>query len=189
MPSKTIPLALPLSTAPGRDGFVGGNRLVNCYAQKRIVNGKAGTLISPVAGLKSFVTLAGATSIRGMIEVDGVGYVVADALLYSVTSSGVATLLGAIPGAGPVSMARNRRTPSPDIIIVSDGLVYLTNGSTVSRLSDEDLPPPNGVVVINGYAVYTIADGRILASAIDNAGNWLSGEDWVLPSADPGVIF
>lgn len=172
MATRTVPVPLPVTTSPGRDGFIGGARLINCMAVTRQTHGsKPQTQVWATAGLKDFVTLAGASDIRGVLEVDGVGYVVAGPLLYTVTPSGTPTLIGAVSGTGAVKMDRNRRQPSPDIVIVSDGLVYICNGTTLTHSVDTDLPPPNGVVVIDGYAVYTIADGRILASAIDEAGN------------------
>ena len=171
MATRSIPIPLPTTTSPGRDGFIGGHRLVNCFARKRLTRGKPTTQIWAIAGLAQFATLSGASTIRGMIEMDGVGYVVGGPLLYSVSQSGVVALIGPVPGTGPVYMDRNRRQPNPELVIVSDGLRYLYSGGAVAPLGDTDLPPPNGVVVIDGYAIFSIPDGRLFASQIDDAGN------------------
>lgn len=171
MATRSIPIPLPTTTSPGRDGFIGGHRLVNCFARKRLTRGKPTTQIWAIAGLAQFATLSGASTIRGMIEMDGVGYVVGGPLLYSVSQSGVAALVGPVPGTGPVSMARNRRQPNPELVIVSDGLRFIYTGGAVAALGDADLPPPNGVIVIDGYAIFSIPDGRLFASQIDEAGN------------------
>ena len=172
MATRLIPVPLPMTTAPGRGGYIGGQRLVNCFAKKRVTRGgKPGVQIWAVAGLASFATLSGASTVRGMIEMDGTGYVVGGPLLYSVSQSGVVTTIGPVPGTGQVHMDRNRRTPNPELVIISDGLRYLYSNGAVAAMSDPDLPSPNGVVVIDGYAIYTISDGRLFASQIDEAGN------------------
>jgi hypothetical protein len=125
-----------------------------------------------------------------MIEVDGTGYVVAGPLLYAISPSGGVTLIGALPGDKPVVMDRNRRQPNAEIVIVSNGLVFLCTGTTVTQVSDPDLITPNGVTVIDGYAVYSIPDGRLLASEIDEAGNidpLSSAKEDTAPDANVGI--
>jgi hypothetical protein len=95
------------------------------------------TAIIQRAGLADFGLLAGG-ALRGAYRKDGsLGgdvFFVAGETLYRVTSAGVATSMGTIPGAGPVSIDGNA-----SIIGIANGAgLYSCNGSTVSTVSVPD---------------------------------------------------
>jgi hypothetical protein len=78
---------------------------------------------------------------------------------------------GTIPGADSVFMARNMRTfPHIAILTASGGYYYIdTSDDSVSAINDSDLPTPNSLSVLDRYVVFSISDGTIYHSALDDA--------------------
>lgn len=162
-------LALPTGSNKGREPYVGVTSLVNCYAEAGGADQKSEMQIWAAPGLDQLVAIAGSGGIRGMIEVDGVAYVVAGRTLYQVDSGGLAVVIGGIPSDGYVGMARNQRATGVQTVVVCDGLAWVTTGGTLTRITDADLPPPIDVCVVNRSAIFMTADGRMFRSEIDDA--------------------
>jgi hypothetical protein len=69
-------------------------------------------------------------------------------------------------------MARNRKSPNPQIMLVSDGLRYICENDVLTSIADTDLPNANSVTSLDGYFVATISDGRFFISSIDEGTAW-----------------
>lgn len=104
--------------------------------------------------------------VRAMFELDGSLYVVAGRVIYRVDQTGTATIIGGCASDGLVTMDRNRKS-TPQIAVVCDGLSQLIESGIVTQITDQDLPPANGVAGIDGYFVFTHPSGQWTLSNID----------------------
>ncbi len=165
-----VPIQLGRGSNKGRHGQEGLASFVNCYVEHLGEGGKVEWPIYAINGLDAFGDdLTGGGEIRAMLTVDSQVLIVSGRQLFATTASGSPmTLVGGIPSDGFVTMARNRRTPNPDVVIVCDGQWFIYNGGTLTQGSDPDLPPPIAVVEVDGYFVFVIADGRWFISGIDD---------------------
>ncbi len=163
------PFPIPKSSTPGARPGEGEGRLFNCYS---VTEGDR-SYVRRTAGLARLVA-TGKTGIRGLLDVNGVLYVVFDGSVVTVSGSTVTTLTGSIPGSDPVTLARNNRVTdgasTPDIVAVrSSGGAYVLTSSTVSAYPDADLPATvNSVTFLSGFFVFSIPDGRIFASELNS---------------------
>lgn len=165
-------LELPSSSNPGRYGADGYVRLINCYPESR---GKEGKIVLPLYasdGLSLFATLTGGGQCRGAIEVNGALWVVSGRLLFKVTSSGIVTTIGAVPGTGPCYMAQNQKSPTPQIVIVSEGIRFIVNDGVLETIDDSDLVAPNSVVFLNQRFVFTALSGRFQWSELSEGNDY-----------------
>lgn len=164
-----IPLALPPQSNQGESPYSGVAALINCYAVPEGDEQKSKLRIRAAAGLDGLATLDTTGGIRGLIEVDGVAYVVAGPTIFQVDSGGTETLIGGLPSDGYVGMARNQRGTGVQTILACDGLSRIIVGGTLTAITDPDLPPAVDVCVINRSAIFCSADGRMVRSEIDDA--------------------
>ena len=113
------------------------------------------------AGLTELVT-AGSGPIRGIARepgcFNGDMIVVSGSTAYRVTTAGVATSLGSIPGGNRVSMAIG-----PNAALIANGTaLYSTDGSTVSAVSFPDGAGVTSVAWLNGYFLAVRANSQRL---------------------------
>lgn len=86
---------------------ISSQRAVNCYAEKEPQDAKSSVAVLGLHGLTNFATL-GNGPIRAMHVMNGVLYALSGGTLYSVSSAGVATVLGGtVGGSGPIVMIDN----------------------------------------------------------------------------------
>ncbi|POR52399.1 hypothetical protein [Bosea psychrotolerans] len=163
------PLPFPKSSTPGVRPGEGEGRYVNCYP----VQEGDRSYVRRVAGLSRSVA-TGKTGIRGLLDVNGVSYVVFTGAVVTVAADGtVTTLAGAIPGSDGVTLARNNKVTAgastPDIVAVREGGgAYLLTATTVAAYPDADLPATvNSVDFLGGYFLFSIPDGRLFASELN----------------------
>lgn len=157
-----VALTYPKSSTPGPRPGEGAGRLVNVYA---FFDGDEPT-IGPAPGLVPFALVAAGP--RGFLKLsDAILYVAVTDALYSVSAAGVAMLVGGLPGSQPVTMARNNRSPSPDVAIVAEGNAYVTNGTTVTDYPDADVGSPTSVTFLDGYFVFSYGDGTVRATGLN----------------------
>ena len=159
---------------PDKSGFASVQRLLNGYSEALGQAAKSPLPVYGVPGTTRFDT--GMTGLngpcRGMIYVYGKGlYAVAGTSAALFDDEGNATLIsGSIPGSSMVIMDANQRT-NPQIGIIADGVYYVldtgTNAITAANVST--LPAPNSVTFLDGYLVFSIADGRIFHTALNDA--------------------
>ncbi|MEK1931855.1 MAG: hypothetical protein AAAC47_19145, partial [Pararhizobium sp.] len=166
MPGSPFPF--PKSSTPGARPGEGEGRLFNCY---NVVEGDR-TYVRRTAGLAQLVA-TGKTGIRGLIDINGVLYVVFTGSVVTVSGTTVTTLTGSIPGSDGVTLARNNKVTAgastPDIVAVREsGGAYVLTSSTVSAYPDADLPSTvNSVTFLEGFFLFSIPDGRIFASDLN----------------------
>lgn len=163
------PFPIPKSSTPGSRPGEGEGRLMNCYS---VTEGDR-SYVRRTAGLAQLVA-TGKTGIRGLLDVNGVLYVVYTGSVVTVDGSTVTTLTGSIPGSDGVTMARNNKVTgeasTPDIVAVREsGGAYVLTSSTVSAYPDADLPATvNSVTFLEGFFLFSVPDGRLFASELNS---------------------
>lgn len=187
MAGRRVPLTLGTQSNPGRYGYDGAGRLINCYVEGRGKEGRAELPLYVVDGLASFATLTGGAEVRAMIYVSPFLYVVSGRQVFKVDGSGTVTTLGGLASDGPVYMARNRRSPDPQIGIVCDGTYKVIQGGVLSDVADSDLPPPSYLTDLDGYFIFGVPNGRMYASGIDDA-TTIDALDFAVAESHPDDI-
>ena len=182
MAKRPTPINFGMESTPARHGPDGGAEHINCYVEPT-KDGVTETPIYATDGLDEFATLTNGTGWRGGLVIDDIAYVVDGLYLFEVDTEGTATALGSIAGELPVQMCRNEASP-PQITMVTDGLRYVYDGSTVSEITDPDLPAPIGCATLNGRTIYALPGGRIFRSAINDTTD-ISALDFHSAEADP----
>jgi hypothetical protein len=130
---------------------VSAQRCVNAYLEVQPQDAKYGAAVFGCPGIETFANV-GSGPIRGLFEMGGVAYVVSRNELYSLSSGGLATLLGTgITGLNRVSIAGN----GIEVIIVNGSLGFVYNTSTTAfvQISDGDFNVANTVTFIDSYFV------------------------------------
>jgi hypothetical protein len=156
------PLKPALQFSQGRSFNWSGAELINCFAEKADGDRLEDFAVMATPGLTAW-TNVGPGPARGSIMCAGVLYVVSGGFLYSVSSAGLATLLGAIAGSGPVSIACNYT----QVCIAANGTGYVLSGGVLST----PLPTTvSSVIYADGYILWAQDDSeQFFISAIDNA--------------------
>ena len=167
----TVKLNFGTGSDPGRYGPDSGPRHFNCFVEP-VFEGKHPAPLVADDGFDLFVALPGGGSCRGMLEMAGLLFVVSGAAVYSVTTSGVAVLIGSLPGstATNVSMAHNA-APTPELVIISNNVPFQVTGGVLTQITDADLPSPNSATFLNSRILYGIDDGRFFWSEVSDADN------------------
>jgi hypothetical protein len=159
---------------PDKSGFASIQRLLNGYAE---VQGQAAKSPLPIYGVPGTSRFdMGSTGLngpcRGMLYVYGKGlYVVAGTAAALFDDQGNATpISGIIGGSSMVIMADNQRA-NPQIGIVTGNVYYVldTGTNTISQPTIASLPAPNSITFLDGYLVFSIPDGRIFHTALNDA--------------------
>lgn len=121
----------------------------------------------PRQGLDIWNTVAasGTGGVKAMLETDDYLYVVAGRKVSAIDLFGVVTLVTTLPSDGQAFLARNRRSPTPEVCLVSDGVGYIITGTSIATITDPDLPPPISVSVLDGYFLLPTTFDRV----------WISG--------------
>jgi hypothetical protein len=127
------------------------NRMINLFPEIVPEGGKEPAFLQRAPGLRLLATV-GSGPIRGLWTFGNFGYVVSGNRLYKIDSSYTATLIGAITGTGPVSMADN----GTQLFIAADGPSYIYNASTLAfqQINDPDFPGAVTVGFLDGYFVF-----------------------------------
>lgn len=116
--------------------------------------GRSADKLEQVPGMLTFANV-GIGPHRGGRDVEGKMFVVSGNKLYQVSTLGVATEVGTIPGTGLVSMTHNQITGGNELVIGngSSGYVYNTKTSVFSQIGDVDFPGFVTADFINQYIV------------------------------------
>lgn len=120
---------------------------------------KSSYILESFHGLKLFGSQSGGVD-RGMFEHRGVLYKVTGPTLYSVSSAGVHTSLGSVSGNGRCIFDGI----GANVVLVSGGVPYVWDGSTLTIITDEDLESPNGCAHLNNQILYDGDNGRFCVS-------------------------
>lgn len=166
MPKRTIPF--PVQTAPGAMPQEAGGRIINGYVEQLGDQSANKTVIRRGPGLKNFGTSA-RSGYRSSIVVNSVLYVAFNGQLEKWTSAGGASVnVGALSGTKRGFFAANNNTTPDKVFVDPDGNISTFTPTTVtSGYPDPNLPACNSVDVLDGYLVFTIADGRCFATGLN----------------------
>jgi len=184
-------ITLPSQSNASRHTQDGTARLINCYAEDTGADAKAPLTIYPSSGLDLWQTVeqSGAGGVRAMIPTDSYLYVVAGRKVTAIDTVGAKTVVMTLPGDGDVFVAKNRRSPDPQVAVVADAVGYIIEGTTPTTIVDADLPAPSGVGVIDGYFLFPTTFGRVFISGEDN-GTSIDALDFGKAQRNPdNVIF
>ena len=129
-------------------------RMVNLFPEIVPEAGKEPAFLNRAPGLKLLNTI-GTGPIRGLwafSSSDSTAFVVSGTQLYKINTSYVATLIGSVSGAGPVSMADN----GTQLFIAANGPSYIYNNTTnaFGPITDPDFPGAVTVCYLDGYFVF-----------------------------------
>lgn len=140
-------------------------RTVNFWPQKQPdPKAKSPYILESFHGKRLFGTVVGGVD-RGSFEHQGVAYKVTGENLYSVSSAGVHTSLGSLPGT-----SRCIFTPiGVNVVIVSAGTAYQWNGSSLTEITDPDLESPDAATTLNNQVIYDGDGGRFGVSDAGDA--------------------
>lgn len=150
-----IPITLIKGDTHGIETDYRDNLPVNMYAVIRPILGAQGYMLN-YPGLSSFGTGLGID--RGGIYNERVNnhYRVSGTNFISVSSGGVVTNIGDISGNKQVALPYSFTTQA----IITDGKMWLYDGTTFAEVTDADLGNPIDGVWINGY--YFLTDGNYI---------------------------
>lgn len=139
------------STYVARSVNAADARMINLFPEIVPEGGKEPAFLNRAPGLK-LQTTVGFGPIRGMWSYGGYMYVVSGSQLYKVDSSYTATLIGAVAGTGPVSMADN----GIQLFVACNGPSYIYNANTnaFGPITDSDFPGAVTVSYLDGYFVF-----------------------------------
>lgn len=164
-----VAVPFPTSSAKGRLAESGG-RLINTFSEKL---GDGRVKLSRVPGIRAIVEAATYSHCRGAIEINGVVLEALDDRLGTITETGgtftEAQIGGAFAGAETVYFARNNKSPTPDIVAVTDGTAFIVDMTTgAATYPDSDVGAPNSVCFLGGYFIFSYGNARMRASGLND---------------------
>jgi hypothetical protein len=144
-------------------------RCRNLFAEAAPADAKSTVDLLGTPGLTAFTTV-GTGPIRLLWEMAGVLYAVSRDQLYTVTSTGTATLIGTLAGQERTDYRLDAADNGTQLAIVNSGTgaasVYNRTTNTLSAIADPDFPDASSVAYIDGYLVFTRLD----------SGQWFTSE-------------
>jgi hypothetical protein len=162
-----FPVDFGTQSNPGRHGQDTGPRHINCYVEP-ISEGQPSKGTYVPSGFRLLATVTDGGPCRGLIALGEVFYGIFGTKIVKVDTSGNVTDVGAIPGSASVFLARNAKLATPQIVLVVDGLKYALENDVLTEITDTDLPPPESVAFLDQRVIFSLPDGRIFYSDIDD---------------------
>lgn len=141
-------------------------------------------------GLAEFCDLGTDAPIRGSHDVEGLLLVVSDNTLFRVSTTGVATAIGTIPGVGRVSMDHTPRGAGFHVGIANgqSGYIYDTATDTLTQITDEGFPGATIFQFIDGYLAFLEPFGKFWGHSELNDGlNYNTLDRYTAESAPDGI--
>lgn len=174
-----MPISIPI-TGPAFDVGVpiqNQQKLINWYLEVDGAGGKSPMIMRPTPGMTTFCTISGRNSIRGLIDYRGVLYAISDHYLYSVNSSGTATLKGSLNITAAHTTAPIRWCAYNNQIMIIDSTlayVYDLTAATLTQITDTDFPSSvSDCTNQDGYFLVTETDTlKFYASTFGDAMSW-----------------
>jgi hypothetical protein len=168
-----VDIPFPQSSQPGFQPGEGQGRLLNRYFEQdgAIIEWKL------VPGLLPFGD-TGIAGTRGQIDVNGTLFVARNNNAGTMLPTGAwTTLVNPLPGSDFVSIAKNNRVPVDVVAVCKAGTYTLSTGGSNSVLPypDGTLPDANSVCMLDGYFLFTIGDGHVYASGVNDI--WIDDAD------------
>jgi hypothetical protein len=163
-----VAVPFPLASSPGKFAESGG-RMVNVFAEK-LADGRVKR--SRVPGIRPIIETTEYSHCRGAIDINGVVLAALDDRLVTISESGgtyTLTDIGAFSGSETVYFARNNKSPTPDIVAVTDSTAFVVDMTTgASSYPDADVGSPNSVTFQGGYFVFSYGNARMRASGLND---------------------
>lgn len=172
MPTGPVSIPFPLSSFPGFTPQESAGRLINCHAEPLGPGGPSQAAYHRSPGLSQFATTA-QTGYRGGLVVNNLSFETWANNASTVTSGGVVTSLGALPGTLKVSIARNQNGAGPDVVAcdIGNGPFVLQAAGVPSTpptaLAVSTFPAPKSVCFQDGYFHFLSANSTLFASPIN----------------------
>lgn len=160
-----VPVNLTGGTYKHKSLPLSAQQTINFWPQKQTDDKAVSSyVLESYPGHLLFGTQAGGVD-RGMFAHQGTLYKVSGTVLYTVSSAGVHSTCGTIPGSGRCIFA----PIGDDIVIATETLRYLWNGSVVALISDGDLEAGNSAAHLNNQILYDGTAGRFGVSDVGDA--------------------
>lgn len=139
-------------------------RLINCFAQQNATGAKSPIVLRRVPGVTLEASANGYGRALGVMG--GVLYALIGATLYRVASDMSMTSVGTIPGSSRAHVAAN----TSQLVVVADSFGFVSDGLTVTPISDADFRRSTGCVFIDNYILFSELDsGRYFGSDLADA--------------------
>jgi len=132
-------------------------RLINAYREPMVPGGRAGAVLRSVPGMADFVTIDG-VFMRALTLWNNLILTVVGMNLYSVSSGGVATLLGDVQAADNL-VGLDQSTGVA--VVVSNRKYWTWNGTTLANVATGSVTEPASVAYLGGYVIVSQYNGRV----------------------------
>lgn len=127
-------------------------RLLNMYAEKaQESTSKSPIILFSRPALKLFASLPVTGMVRGIHTMRGVPFIVCGSNVYTLSSNGTATDLGAIGGTDIVDMADN----GTQVCIVSENKGFIATSATVTKITNPSFRTPSSVTFQDTYFIFS----------------------------------
>lgn len=162
-------IAFPTSSRPGLSAEEGAGRLINAYAEQLGAGARQAVSIRRAPGLAA----AAETGRRGLRG----GRMVGDTLLLAYAdmlcgmgADGTVHDICPLPGEQRVTVARNNRSPVPQVVAVTEHAVLSLSkdGPPQAIPTPGNLPFPNSVEFHQGWYFFTALEGTCYASQLND---------------------
>lgn len=163
---QPIPLNYGTGSAPGAEPEEGGPIFTNCYAEISEGEDKSQVKIHATEGRNVFTTISQTGPCRALFVENGELYSVVGRNVAKTDIAGNSTILGGLSSDGQATFSVNN---AGQITVTSGGLNKVIVSGTMTDITDGDLPPAIDNVFLDGYTVYTIEDGRLFASELQDS--------------------
>jgi hypothetical protein len=161
-------IIFPTTSAPGARPQESGGRLINAFAEQAPFGAVGKIIIKRTPGLSQVANNLSNVHTRGFFDAAGLLLWVLDNRIVSVNTNFVITDVGALIGDLPVTMARNNAVTPQFVAVTENGCFNIFTGSPPTSFADPDLPgSPTSVCDMDGFFVWSFADGRIFASDLN----------------------
>lgn len=165
------PLALPNKSNRSRFGYEGAARLVNAYVESTGTDAKKTYAIYATEGLDTRFTPAFGKT-WALLATESYLYGVTGTSLWAIDTVGAVTIMATLPVEGPVTFARNRKSPTTQVGLVTaaDNKYYTISGTTETLNTDPDLAGlPSSIAVKDGHFIITSNFNRFFITGEDEA--------------------
>lgn len=185
------PIPFPLGSHPGRRGHESAGRLVNAFAEPLGVGAPGAAVLKRTPGLVQFSAALTdqatvLTGYRGSILSGNNLFAAFEDMLVHITSDGTVTEVGALSGSDRVQFSRNNKSPVPDVVVTTALASYVVTTTTITEISDADLPASVSNCFQDGYTFFLSAGRQIYASALNDATS-INALDNVVAEARSGI--
>lgn len=167
-------VAIPLASKsdPAKREVVTKETLVNLYASRSPSGARSEFYLTRTPGMVAWSSNSSEIC-RGLFDADTYALGVFGSTLYRFNSTGNPTsVTGSVAGTRDIRWSQNNAT-ARETAIVTGGAAYQYDGSSLTTISDSDLPAnPIDTVCVDGITLMLFADRRIFYSAVNDANNY-----------------